>query len=79
MWEAIMDRREVAVLEKGLMMGPELFRNTLELLLLDRVYLEEYFGGRINLEAHNRISAKRKYYQYLRACCIRNNRDCASS
>jgi hypothetical protein len=52
MWEAIMERREVAVLEKGLMMGPELFRNALELLLLDRVYLEEYFGDRINLEAH---------------------------
>ncbi len=51
MWESIMERREVAVLEKGLMMGPELFRNALELLLLDRVYLEEHFGDRINLEA----------------------------
>jgi hypothetical protein len=51
MWEAIMDRREVAVLGGGLMMGPALYRNVLQLLLLDRVWIEEYFGDRINLEA----------------------------
>ncbi len=51
MWKAIMDRREVAVLGNGKMMGPELFRHSLELLLLDRVYLEEYFGDRVTLEA----------------------------
>ena len=51
MWDAILERREVGILEKGLMMGPELYRNTLQILLLDRVYLEEYFGDRINLEA----------------------------
>ena len=51
MWEAIMDRREVSVLENGKMMGPARFRNALELLLLDRVYLEDYFGSRISLEA----------------------------
>ena len=51
MWEAIMNRREVAVLGAGKMMGPALYRNCLELLLLDRVFLEEYFGDRINLEA----------------------------
>jgi hypothetical protein len=51
MWGSIMDRREVAVLGNGKMMGPALYRNALELLLLDRVYLEEYFGDRINLEA----------------------------
>ena len=39
------------VLGIGKMMGPALYRNALELLLLDRVYLEEYFGDRINLEA----------------------------
>lgn len=52
MWEAIMDRREVAVTENGKMMGPALYRNSLQLLLLDREYLEEYFGDRINLEAY---------------------------
>ena len=50
-WESIMKRREVAVLNNGKMMGPELYRNALQLLLLDRVYLEEYFGDRINIEA----------------------------
>ena len=50
-WEAIMDRREVAVFEGGLMMGPALYRNALQLLLIDRVWLEEYFGDRINLDA----------------------------
>jgi len=51
MWEAILDRREVGILEKGKMMGPAYFRNALQMLLLDRVYLEEYFGDRIDLEA----------------------------
>jgi hypothetical protein len=51
LWESIMDRREVAILGNGKMMGPAMFRNTLELLLLDRIFLEEYFGDRINLEA----------------------------
>ncbi len=51
MWKAIMDRREVGVLGDGKMMGPALYRNALELLLLDRIYLEEYFGDRVSLEA----------------------------
>lgn len=51
MWKAILERREVGVLEKGLMMGPAKFRNALQFLLLDRVWLEDYFGDRINLES----------------------------
>ncbi len=51
MWEAILDRREVGILEKGKMMGPAAYRNALQMLLLDRVWLEEYFGDRIDLEA----------------------------
>ena len=51
MWKAIMDRHEVGVLGYGKMMGPALYRNALELLLLDRVFLEEYFGDRVSLEA----------------------------
>ena len=54
MWESIMSKREVAVLGSGKMMGPALYRNALELLLLDRVFLEEYFGDRINLEAYTK-------------------------
>jgi hypothetical protein len=52
MWKTIMDRREVGVLGTGKMMGPALYRNALEILLLDRVFLEEYFGDRISLEAN---------------------------
>ncbi|MCK4747608.1 MAG: hypothetical protein KAT15_11250, partial [Bacteroidales bacterium] len=51
MWAAIMDRREVAVTGQGRMMGPELYRKSLQMLLLDRVFLEEYYNDRINLEA----------------------------
>lgn len=51
MWQAILDRREVAVLGNGKMVGPELYRNSLELMLIDRIFLEEYFGDRISLEA----------------------------
>ena len=50
MWKAILDRREVGVLERGKMIGPARFRNTLEMLVLDRVFLENYFGDRINIE-----------------------------
>ena len=52
MWKTIMDRREVGVLGTGKMMGPALYRNALQILLLDRVFLEEYFGDRISLEAN---------------------------
>ncbi|MET2983632.1 YbbR-like domain-containing protein [Aureibaculum conchae] len=51
MWTAIMDRREVGVLEQGKMMGPAQYRNALQMLVLDRLYLEEYFGDPINIEA----------------------------
>ena len=51
MWKTILDRREVGVTGNGKMMGPALYRNVLELFVLDRVLLEEYFGDRINLEA----------------------------
>ncbi len=51
MWDAIIDRREVGVLEQGKMMGPAYYRNALQLLLLDRFYLEDYFNDNINLQA----------------------------
>jgi hypothetical protein len=52
MWDAIMDRRAVAVAEKGVIMGSDQFRQAMQLLYLDRVYLENYFGDRINLNSH---------------------------
>jgi hypothetical protein len=51
MWDAILDRREVGILEMGKMMGPAQYRNVLQMLLLDRTYLEEYFGDHINIQA----------------------------
>ncbi len=51
LWQTILSGREVAVIEKGRMMGPALYRNALEMLLLDRVFLEEYFGDKVNMEA----------------------------
>ena len=51
MWKAILDRRAVGVLPQGRMMGPALLRNALQMLLLDRVYLENLFGDRIQLDA----------------------------
>jgi len=50
MWAAIMDRREVGILAMGKMIGPAEFRNALQMLLLDKEFLEEYFGDLINLE-----------------------------
>jgi hypothetical protein len=51
LWDAIMTRREVAVLNGGKMMGPAQYRQALGLLLLDRVFPEEYFGDRIRIRA----------------------------
>jgi hypothetical protein len=51
MWKAITARRAVGVLPQGRMQGPRQFRNALQMLLLDRVFLESYFGDRVRLEA----------------------------
>jgi hypothetical protein len=51
LWDAIMNRREVAVLDGGKMMGPDRYRQAMGLLLLDRVFPEEYFAGRIRINA----------------------------
>ena len=49
MWEAILGRREVGILPLGKMLGPKTFRNALQMLLLDRVYLEDYFGDQVQM------------------------------
>jgi len=51
MWKAILDRRAVGVLPLGRMMGPAPLRNALQMLLLDRVYLEDLFADRCQIEA----------------------------
>jgi hypothetical protein len=50
-WEAIMNRKEVAVLEQAKMMGPAEYRNALQLLYLDKIYLEDYFGDNLDIKA----------------------------
>lgn len=50
MWRAIMGRRAVGVLPQGRMMGPARFRNALQLLLLDRAYLERAFGDVVQID-----------------------------
>jgi hypothetical protein len=51
MWKALLDRRAVGVLPQGRMMGPALLRNALQMLLLDRDYLENLFADRVRLDA----------------------------
>ena len=42
MWDAIMSRRAVGVAPQGVILGPDRFRKAMQLLLLDREYLEGY-------------------------------------
>ena len=51
MWEAIMSRRAVAVGENALIIGSDKYRQAMQFLLLDRVYIEDYFGDRLNINA----------------------------
>jgi hypothetical protein len=51
LWEAIMSRREVAVLPMALILGADTWRNAVQLLYLDRIYLEDYFNDRLDLKA----------------------------
>jgi hypothetical protein len=48
-WNAIMNRKSVAVLEQALMMGDSRYRNALQLLYLDKHYLENYYGDNLDI------------------------------
>ena len=50
-YDAIMDRREIAVMNDGIIMGPGEYRTAMQMLMLDRLYLEDYYGDRIDLQA----------------------------
>ena len=50
-WEAIMERRSVAIMENALMMGPAKFRHAMGLLYLDRLMPEDYFNDRLDIKA----------------------------
>ena len=49
-WDAIMNRKEVAILEQAKMMGPAQYRNALQLLYLDKNYLENYFNDNLDIQ-----------------------------
>jgi len=51
LWEAIMAKQEVGILERGKMIGPAEYRNALQLLWLDRVFLEAYYHDKVDLQA----------------------------
>lgn len=51
MWKSILARRTVAVLDQAKMMGSLQYRATAALLYLDRVYLENYFKDRIDIQS----------------------------
>lgn len=50
MWKAIMSRHSVAVGENGTVMGSDIFRQSIQLMMLDREYIEDYFGDKVNAE-----------------------------
>jgi hypothetical protein len=50
-WDAIMKRKSVAVLDEAIMMGPAHYRNILGLLYLDNHFLTNYFADNLNMEA----------------------------
>jgi hypothetical protein len=51
MYRAILARRAVGILPQGKMLGPAPFRNALQMLLLDRTYLERRFGDQVQISA----------------------------
>ncbi len=51
LWKAILDRREVGVMPQARMIGPASLRNALQMLWLDRVWLEDRFVDSIQLTA----------------------------
>jgi hypothetical protein len=51
MWKAILERRAAGVLPLGKMLGPRLYRSALQMLWLDRVFLERRFGDAVQLSA----------------------------
>ncbi|HBE39682.1 MAG TPA: hypothetical protein DDW27_00445, partial [Bacteroidales bacterium] len=51
LFDAIMVRREVGIMPDGVIMGPAEFRTAMQMLLLDRHFIENYYGDRIDLQA----------------------------
>lgn len=54
LFDAILARREVGIMPNGVVMGPAEFRTAMQMLLLDRHFIENYYGDRIDLQAEVR-------------------------
>lgn len=53
MWAAIMDRREVAIesaVEEFDVMGSDEFRRPVELMMIERTFIENYFGDQVGIK-----------------------------
>ena len=53
MWAAIMDRREVAIesaVEEFCVMGSDAFRRPVQLMMIERNFIENYFGDQISIK-----------------------------
>lgn len=53
MWAAIMDRREVAIesaVEEFDVMGSDAFRRPVELMMIERSFIENYFGDQVSIK-----------------------------
>ena len=54
MWSAIMDRREVAIesaVEEFTVMGSDAFRRPVQLMMIERSFIENYFGDQVGITA----------------------------
>ncbi|MBO4558023.1 MAG: hypothetical protein J5693_05405 [Bacteroidales bacterium] len=54
MWQAILDRREVAIesaVEEFCVMGDAKFRRPIQLMMIERSYIENYFGDQVGIKA----------------------------
>lgn len=49
MWEAILSGKATGIMDQGKMTGPSRYRHALQMLLLDRTFLENYFRDQISL------------------------------
>ncbi len=65
-WDAIINRKEVAVLKNAVFMGPAKYRHTIGLLYLDKDYLENYYNDKLDLKAevdkYNLIVTVKNYH-----------------
>lgn len=69
MWDAILGCRAVAVLEGDMLTGPDEFRKALELLAIDRTFIEDYFSDKVSMlarvEGHKLVVDIDNFHSYI--------------